>query len=54
MILAERGRHFDPAMVDAFSECHAEWRTIAARHADEAGHLADTAEVAPPLAAAAG
>ena len=41
-------------MVDAFIACHAEWRTIAARHADEAGHLAHAAEVAQPLAAAAG
>ena len=57
LIVAERGRHFDPAMVDAFIACHAEWRTIAARHADEAGHLAEAARAAAtgePLAAAAG
>jgi putative two-component system response regulator len=47
MIMAERGRHFDPAVVDAFIACHADFRDIAARFADEASHPAG------PLAAAA-
>ena len=34
MILAERGRHFDPAVVDAFADCHAELQAIARRFAD--------------------
>lgn len=30
-ILAERGRHFDPVVVDAFAACHAEFAAIAQR-----------------------
>ncbi len=33
-MLSERGRHFDPALIDAFVECHAEWRDIAVQLAD--------------------
>ena len=38
MILAERGRHFDPAVVDAFADCVAEFQVIAQRYADEPAH----------------
>ncbi len=34
MILAERGQHFDPAAVDAFIDCEAEFTAIARRYAD--------------------
>jgi len=39
LILAERGRHFDPAVVDAFADCHAELQTIAQRFADDDGRV---------------
>ena len=35
MILAERGQHFDPAVVDAFIDCEAEFTAIARRYADD-------------------
>jgi response regulator RpfG family c-di-GMP phosphodiesterase len=34
LILAERGRHFDPAVVDAFVRCHEALRDTAARYPD--------------------
>lgn len=37
LILAERGRRFDPAVVDAFSRCHEALRDIAARYPDDLG-----------------
>ena len=35
VIVAERGRHFDPAVVDAFVDCAAEFQSIALRLADD-------------------
>jgi len=35
LILAERGRHFDPALVDAFERCHLALQSIAQRFADD-------------------
>ncbi len=35
MIVAERGRHFDPAVLDAFVDCAAEFQSIALRLADD-------------------
>ena len=35
MILAEQGRHFDPAVVDAFIHCAAEFEAIAHRYVDD-------------------
>ena len=34
IILDGRGKHFDPAMVDAFVECEDSFKQVAARHAD--------------------
>ncbi len=34
IILGGRGKHFDPAMVDAFVECEDSFKQIAAKHAD--------------------
>jgi putative two-component system response regulator len=31
-----RGSHFDPDMLDAFLQCHEDFRTIARQYADEA------------------
>ena len=36
MITAERGRHFDPAVVDAFTDCQLDFQAIARRFADNA------------------
>ena len=36
MIVAERGRHFDPDVVDAFIDCQAELNATALRCADDA------------------
>ena len=41
MIVAERGRHFDPDIVDAFIDCHAELNAVALRFADDARTLAE-------------
>ena len=41
MIVAERGRHFDPDVVDAFIDCHAELNAVALRFADDARTLAE-------------
>jgi len=46
MIVAERGRHFDPAVVDAFVDCAAEFRAIAAALADVDVPLPSIAESA--------
>jgi putative two-component system response regulator len=46
MIVAERGQHFDPAVVDVFIACHAELQAVARSLPDE-GQL-------PPGASAAG
>ncbi len=35
LILAERGRHFDPDVVDAFEACYADFCRVARRFADE-------------------
>jgi putative two-component system response regulator len=51
MIVAERGRHFDPAVVDAFVDCVAEFQAIAARLAD--GDLSAAAAAAPQVPAPA-
>jgi response regulator RpfG family c-di-GMP phosphodiesterase len=40
LIEAERGRHFDPAVVDVFVDCHAEMHAIAVKFADDAEQLA--------------
>ncbi|MEQ8660267.1 MAG: response regulator [Gammaproteobacteria bacterium] len=43
-IVAERGRHFDPAVVDAFVACFDDFCAIAARHGEvPAGGAAETA-----------
>ncbi len=49
MILAERGRHFDPDVVDAFVDCHADLNAIALRFADDARTMAEAAALAPAL-----
>jgi len=41
MIVAERGRHFDPDVVDAFIDCHADLHAVALRYADDARSLAE-------------
>ena len=42
MIVAERGRHFDPEVVDAFIDCQAELNATALRCADDARTSADS------------
>ena len=42
-IVAQRGRHFDPAVIDAFQACHAEMEAISIRHADLDGPTPSTA-----------
>ena len=49
MILAERGRHFDPDVVDAFFDCQAEFHQAALRFADDARSRAEAALPAQPL-----
>jgi putative two-component system response regulator len=51
MIVAERGRHFDPDVVDAFVECHAELNAVALRFADDARTLAEAGATASSLPA---
>jgi putative two-component system response regulator len=46
MIVAERGRHFDPDVVDAFVDCHAELNAVALRFADDARTLAEASALA--------
>lgn len=41
MIVADRGRHFDPDVVDAFVDCHLELNAVALRFADDARTLAE-------------
>ena len=41
MIVADRGRHFDPDVVDAFIDCHDELHAVALRFADDARTLAE-------------
>ena len=41
MIVAERGRHFDPDVVDAFIDCHDELHSVALRFADDARTLGE-------------
>ena len=36
MNVAERGRHFDPDVVDAFVDCQAQLNAVALRCADDA------------------
>ena len=36
-IVGQRGKHFDPAVVDAFQACHAELEAVSIRHADADG-----------------
>ena len=43
VIAAEKGRHFDPDMVDAFIEIQDEFKTIAQRYADADCDLAKKA-----------
>ena len=51
MIVAERGRHFDPDVVDAFVDCHTQLNAVALRFADDARTLAEAgAAVAAPHA----
>jgi putative two-component system response regulator len=47
MIVAERGRHFDPTVVDAFLDCLAAFQAIAQRYAD-APRATPAADVASP------
>lgn len=49
MIVAERGRHFDPDVVDAFIDCQAAFQETARRFADDARTRAETAQPAPGL-----
>ncbi len=51
MIVAERGRHFDPDVVDAFIDCHADLHAVALRFADDARTLAEAAAALLPLPA---
>jgi putative two-component system response regulator len=48
MIVAERGRHFDPDVVDAFLDCQAEFHDVALRFADDARARAEAARPAHP------
>jgi putative two-component system response regulator len=47
MIVAERGRHFDPDVVDAFIECHDDLHAVALRFADDARTLGEASAAAP-------
>jgi putative two-component system response regulator len=49
MIVAERGRHFDPDVVDAFVDCHGELNAVARHFADDARTQAEAAALAPVM-----
>ena len=51
MIVAERGRHFDPDVVDAFIDCHDDLYAVALRFADDARTLGEASAAAPSLPA---